>query len=215
METTGTVMRGASAIFLSIMLLAVLPRSGIAGGGPFGIDHRVAYDNSGIWKRSIQKDLAAATALGVIGGALWEGGDDRLGKTFWQSLDSTVLSVGSAQVMKFAFSRERPAQTADPNAFFKGSGKQSFPSGEVAEIAGAVTPFVLEYGPDHPAVYGLEGLVLYDMIARVKVRGHWQSDVLVGAGIGTAFGFYAHGRDTPLILGWMPHGIYVGFKKKF
>ena len=205
----------AGGSLLAVVMLCVSPRVALADDGPFGIDHRIAYDNSGIWKRSIQKDLQFATAVAVIGGALWEGGDDRLGKTFWQSLDSTVFSVGTAQVMKLAFSRERPSQTADPNAFFKGSGNQSFPSGEVAEIAGAVTPFVLEYGPEHPAVYGLEGLVLYDMIARVKARGHWQSDVLVGAGIGTAFGFYAHGRETPLILSWMPHGIFVGVKKNF
>jgi hypothetical protein len=187
----------------------------LADNGPFGIDHRIAYDNSGIWKRSVQQDVTTAIGVAVIGGALWEGGDDRLGRTFWQSLDSTVFSVGTAQVMKFAFSRERPSKTANPNEFFKGSGNQSFPSGEVAEVAGAVTPFVLEYGPEHPVVYGLEGLVVYDMIARVKVRGHWQSDVLVGAGLGTAFGFYAHNRDAPLILSWMPHGVFVGFKKEF
>jgi undecaprenyl-diphosphatase len=202
-------------VLLTVATLCASPSAALADNGPFGIDHRVAYDNSGIWNRNVQKDVEYATALMVIGGALWEGGDDRLGKTFWQSLDSTVFSVGTAQVMKWTFSRERPDQTANPNAFFKGAGNQSFPSGEVAEIAGAVTPFVLEYGPEHPAVYGLEGLVLYDMIARVKVQGHWQSDVLVGAGIGTAFGFYAHGRETPLILSWMPHGIFVGIKKKF
>ena len=30
-----------------------------------------------------------------------------------------------------------------------------------------VTPFVLEYGHDHPAVYALEALTVYDMAARV------------------------------------------------
>jgi undecaprenyl-diphosphatase len=53
------------------------------------------------------------------------------------------------------------------------------------------------------------------MVARVKARGHWQSDVLVGAGVGTAFGFYAHSRDSPLVLSWMPHGVFVGIKKQF
>lgn len=208
-------MRAAAEILVSIALLCTLPRLAVADDGPFGIDHRIAYDNSGIWRRSYQLDLEYATALTVIGGALWEGGDDRLGKTFWQSLDSTVFSVSTAQLMKWTFSRERPSQTADPNAFFKGSGNQSFPSGEVAEIAGAVTPFVLEYGQEHPAVYGLEGLVLYDMVARVKVRGHWQSDVLVGAGVGTAFGFCAHSRDAPFFLSFMPNGVVVGIKKQF
>jgi hypothetical protein len=200
---------------LALVLLTISSNVAFAGDGPFGIDHRIAVDNSGIWKRQIQIDLEGAAALTVIGGALWEGGDDRLGKTFWQSLDSMAFSFGAAEAMKVTFSRVRPSDTANPNQFFKGGNNRSFPSGEVSEIAGAVTPFVLEYGRDHPAVYSLEALVLYDMVARVKVRGHWQSDVLVGAGLGTALGFYAHSRDTPLILSWMPHGIYVGLSKKF
>ena len=35
-------------------------------------------------------------------------------------------------------------------------------------VTTAVTPFVLEYGPEYPAVYALELLPLYDGIARVK-----------------------------------------------
>ncbi|MDR2013412.1 MAG: phosphatase PAP2 family protein [Rhodanobacter sp.] len=204
-----------SAVMMACVSLIVLSSSAQAAGGPFGIDHRIAYDNSGLWKRQYQINLEYATALTVIGGALWEGGDSRLGHTFWQSLDAMVFSVGAAQVMKWTFSRKRPSATANPNEFFKGGGNQSFPSGEVSEIAGAVTPFVLEYGREYPAVYGLEGLVLYDMVARMKVHAHWQSDVIVGAGIGTALGLYAHQRDNPLILGWLPHGAYVGLKKTF
>jgi len=49
------------AIWFGLLLL-VAPACAIAGGGPFGIDHLVTYDNSGIWKRSYQKDLAAGAA---------------------------------------------------------------------------------------------------------------------------------------------------------
>lgn len=186
-----------------------------AAGGPFGIDQRVAYDNSGIWKRSYQTDLAAGTALFVIGGALWEGGDSMFGDTLWRSIDAMALTTGTTQVAKFAFSRERPSQTSDPNQFFTGHGNQSFPSGEVAEIASAVTPFILAYGPDHPAAYGLALLPVYDAIARVKVRGHWQSDVLAGGAIGVGFGWYAARRDHPLILTLLPGGFMVGIHKQF
>jgi undecaprenyl-diphosphatase len=196
-------------------LAAAVAAPAHAAGGPFGIDHLVPYDNSGIWKRSYQKDLAAGTAVVVLGGALWNGGDSKLGDTFWRSLDSVVLASGTAQVMKFAFSRERPSQTSDPGQFFTGHGNQSFPSGEVAEIAGAVTPFMFAYGHDHPAVYALGALPLYDMIARVKVHGHWQSDVLVGAGLGVGFGWYASRRDHPLILSVLPQGFMIGFHKRF
>ncbi|HLX31040.1 MAG TPA: phosphatase PAP2 family protein [Casimicrobiaceae bacterium] len=77
----------------------------------------------------------------------------------------------------------------DPGKFFQGLGHYSFPSGEVAEVAGAVAPFVFEYGREHPAVYALEGSTIYDMVARVKTGSHWQSDVLVSAALGTAFGY--------------------------
>ncbi|MGH8455658.1 MAG: phosphatase PAP2 family protein [Stenotrophobium sp.] len=205
----------ASTLLVLTGLIAWNIPAAWAAGGPLGIDHRLNYDNSGIWKRSYQLDLETGAIAAVVAGSLWEGGDTRLGRTFWQSLDSLALSSITAQGLKLAFSRERPAQTDDPNAFFKGHGNESFPSGEVTVIASAVTPFVLEYGPEHPAVYGLEALVAYDMVARLKVQGHWQSDVLAGAAIGTAFGYYAHGREQPLILGYMPHGIFIGLKEQF
>lgn len=189
--------------------------SALGGGGPFGIDHVVTYDDSGIWARSYQQDLAVGTALVVVGGALWLGDDNELGDVFWRSLDATAMSAVTTTTMKFVFSRERPSQTSDPNKFFSGSGNQSFPSGEVAEISAAVTPFIVKYGPDHPWVYGLAALPIYDAIARVKVHGHWQSDVLVGGAIGVGFGVYASKRDSPFIVGLLPRGFSVGFSKRF
>jgi len=180
-----------------------------------GIDHRVAFDNSGIWARSNQKFLMGATVVSVIGGSVVLGDQDKLGDTFWRSLDSLALSAAVAQGGKWIFQRERPSQTANPDEFFKGIHNQSFPSGEVAAVSGAVTPFVIEYGRDHPAVYALELLPLYDSIARVKVRGHWQSDVLVGWAIGTGAGAWAAHRQSPLIIGWLPHGFTVGFVHHF
>jgi hypothetical protein len=58
------------------------------------------------------------------------GGGNRIGKTLWQSVDAGVLSGVAATALKYAFSRERPAQTPDPNEWFTGHG-QSLPSGEV------------------------------------------------------------------------------------
>ena len=207
----------ARPLLLAGTLSALLLPLGVhAGGGPFGIDHRVAYDNSGIWKRSYQKDLAAGAALTVIGGALFADSDSRLGHAFDQSLDAMVLTAGTTTVMKYAFSRERPSETDDPNAFFKGHGHQSFPSGEVAEISAVVTPFIAEYGHDHPAVYALALLPAYDAVARVKVRGHWQSDVLAGAAVGVGWGLYSHHRSTPLIMGLLPgRGVMLGYGRRF
>jgi undecaprenyl-diphosphatase len=54
-------------------------------GTAAGIDHVVNFDQSGIWNRNIQKGLEYTLIGGEIAGALWLGGEDRLGKTFWQA----------------------------------------------------------------------------------------------------------------------------------
>lgn len=200
----------------SAVVCALLMTGNAWAGGPLGIDHLVTYDDSGIWNRGVQKDLAMGVALTTIGGAIFVDSDSRLGRTFDQAFDSMALAAGTTIVMKRVFSRERPSQDSDPNNFFRGGGYQSFPSGEVAEMASVITPFILEYRDDHPAVYALALLPAYDAIARVKVHGHWQSDVLVGAAVGVAFGIYAHHRKTPLFLGVTPDsGLMIGYSTKF
>ncbi|PTR23967.1 undecaprenyl-diphosphatase [Luteibacter sp. OK325] len=187
-----------------------------AGGGPLGIDHRLHYDNSGIWKRSNQKILATGTAVTIIGGALLLGDNDEFGDTLWRSVDSVVLASATTDVLKLGFRRQRPSETDDPDKFFS-SGKKnnSFPSGEVTLISAAVTPFIVHYGEDHPMVYALALLPAYDMVARMKTRGHWQTDVLAGAAIGTGFGIWASHRNSPFILSLLPGGFQVGFIKHF
>jgi hypothetical protein len=102
----------------------------LAAGGPLSIDSRLNYDNQGIWKRSNQKTLQALVIGGEIAGALWEGSDTRLGKTFWQSIDASLVSGAGYLVLNNTLRRERPGQTDNPNQWFK-SGGHSFPSGEV------------------------------------------------------------------------------------
>jgi hypothetical protein len=111
------------------------------------------------------------------------------------------------------FGRERPDQTSDPHRWFEGG--KSFPSGEVSQVAGVVTPYVLEYGRDNPWVYALELLPAYEAAARVKSGEHWQTDVLAGWALGTLTGYLAHRRDSPFILQLMPNQIAVGYKKRF
>jgi hypothetical protein len=208
--------RGVAAWLVSLLLLARAPAC-MAGGGPFGIDHEWTYDNSGIWKRSYQEVLEYGLIVGEVGGAVWEGGETRFGRTLWQSIDASAASGIVAIGMKYAFSRVRPnASNNDPNLWFKGGGNQSFPSGEVTEVSSIITPLVLEYGHDHPWTYALEALPVYDGIARMKVQAHWQSDVLAGFALGTGAGWLMHRNpNTPYILSVMPHGIYVGIAKKF
>jgi membrane-associated phospholipid phosphatase len=210
------VLRAASGLLL---LLVIAPACFAGDRGPFGIDYLVTYDDSGIWNRKYQETLEYGLIAAEIAGGVWYGGEDRIGRTFWQSIDSSAASGIVAQLMKYTFSRVRPIDSGpggDPNLWFKGHGNESFPSGEVTEVSSIVTPFMLEYGPDHPAVYALELLPLYDAIARVKVQAHWQSDVIAGFALGTAAGWLIHSSpNSPFILQIMPNAIYVGIGKRF
>jgi membrane-associated phospholipid phosphatase len=186
-----------------------------AAGGPLGIDHKLHYDNHGIWKRSTQKDLQYAMIATILGGSFALGDNNKLGDTFWRSMDAVAFSAAGSAALKMTFQRKRPSQTDNPNEFFKGIKYQSFPSGEVTAISAAVTPFMVRYGHDHPAVYALALLPTYDAIARMKTHGHWQTDVLAGAALGTGFGIWASRRKSPLILSWLPGGFKVGFIHHF
>jgi PAP2 superfamily protein len=197
---------------LALCLCSLLAGSSVTAGG---IDHLVTYDNSGIWKRSNQQVLEYGLIGGEIAGALWLGGENRLGKTFWQALDSSALGGVSNEALKHIFTRSRPSQSPDPNLWFQGSGHYSFPSGEVTAVTAIVTPFMFEYGRDEPAVYALALLPAYDAIARVKVHGHWQTDVLASLALGTTTGYVAHERDSPFILGLLPHGFMIGLHRQF
>ena len=199
----------------AFLLLAMIAASARAGGGPLGMDHKLSYDDSGIYRRQIQKNLLSLMVVGDVAGALWEGNQSRLGRTLWQSVDSTILASGSAAVMKAVFTRSRPTQTNDPNQFFQGSGHYSFPSGEVAAMSALVTPFVLEYRQETPWIYALEALPAYDMVARMKVQAHWQSDVLAGFAVGTLSGYYAHSRQKSFTLQILPGGFSIGLKREF
>ena len=202
-------------------LLAVLVCGGIgpkvasAAGGPFGIDHEWALDDKGIWSRSAQNALEISVIATEGIGALWLGNDDPLGHTFWQTIDSSVMSGIVAQGMKAAFSRARPYQGNDPNLWFQGSCCRSFPSGEVTLQASFVAPFIVNYAPEHPWIWALEVLPLYDAIARMKSQAHWQSDVLVGWVIGSSFGYLSTTYKTPLVVRILPRGMTVGISKHF
>ena len=183
-------------------------------GAMGGFDHKVPFDESGIWDRDVQKGVQYATVAVILGGALWEGGETRFGRTNWQAIDSIAIGAVTSEVAKRVFSRARPSQTDDPNQWFKGSGHESFPSGEVTLVSAAVAPFVFEYSKDSPWVWALELLPLYDAVARVKSQAHWQSDVLAGWAVGTAAGYVAHAHG-PFILEVLPHTFVVGVHKQW
>jgi undecaprenyl-diphosphatase len=209
-------MRRARLLLISVGLVVVLglPATGYTGGWSI-IDRRVHQDESGIWNPNVYRGLMGALSVAELGGALWEGSESRLGKTLWQTMDSQLLAVSSATAMKFAFTRERPSNTSNPNEWFAHDSNESFPSGEAAWAASLVTPFVFEYASEHPSAYGLLLIPLYVGAGRIRGGSHWQSDVLAGWAVGGLSGWYAHRRETPIFVEVLPHGAVVGLKTHF
>jgi undecaprenyl-diphosphatase len=199
-------------LFLTLWLQ---PPSAQAAGGPLGIDSELPLDIRGIWARRYQTGIENGVIAVEIAGALWLGDDDKLGHTFWQDIDSTALSGVAAQLLKYAVGRPRPYQGDDPNSFFKGTHYQSFPSGEVTLQSAFVTPLIVNYYKEDPWIWALEALPVYDAIARLKSRAHWQTDVVAGGLLGTGFGYWATTRPTPISVQFLPRGITVGFRTRF
>jgi len=202
------------ALFLALLLVGA-EDCAHADGGPLGIDHAWALDQSGIWARHYQTALQVSVIGVEVGGALWLGNDDRLGHTFWQTIDSSVLAGIASQALKLTFSRARPNQGNDPDKWFQGHCCESFPSGEVTLQASFVTPLIVNYRNDTPWIWALELLPLYDSIARLKSQAHWQTDVLAGWALGSAVGYWSASRKTPIFVQVLPRGVSIGLSKRF
>jgi undecaprenyl-diphosphatase len=121
----------------------------------------------------------------------------------------------SSTAGKYIFTRTRPNQVDNPCLWFQGGSNYSFPSGEAANAAALVTPYIIEYAQDYPAVYALLLLPLYVGAGRIKNQDHWQTDVLAGWAVGGLSGWYAHSRDVPIMIELLPHGVAVGYHKQF
>jgi undecaprenyl-diphosphatase len=190
--------------------------SGAAQAQTFlGIDRYDELEDHGIWSRSNQKALDVLAAGTVLGLAMSEGTETRIGKTAWQAMDAALLSAATTETMKRVFGRPRPAQNPDPTVWFSGSHNRSFPSGETAMISSLVTPFIIQYHEDHPAVWALAALPVYMGRARMSSQGHWFTDVAVGGAIGAAWGWYATQREVPLTLAVSGRSAFIGLHYRF
>ena len=174
------------------------------------------FEATGIYARRNQQRLDQLLILGAVGTALWQGTESELGRSAWKSVDAMATAAITTEAMKALFQRPRPRQSDNPDLWFQGSGNKSFPSGETAMVAAFVTPLIMDWHDQHPAVWGLALLPVYMGKARTGSQGHWLSDVLAGGAIGLGAGYLAGKRETPLILAPLPHGgVFVGLRQRF
>lgn len=206
-------MRSLGAAAFLGLAVAVLPVR--ARAEPFALDRFDEREDVGIWSRSNQKRLDALVITGVLGLALAEGTETRLGHTAWQATDAALMTAATTEVMKRVFGRPRPSQNDDPTVWFQGSNYRSFPSGEVAMMAAFTTPFIITYQDEHPSAWALAALPLYMARARMKSQGHWLTDVAAGAAVGAVHGWYATQRDTPLVLSVTGHSVFIGLRYRY
>ena len=196
----------------SVLTLATALAVGAARGAAADsfIDEQVSKETSGIYRA--QDALPIALGAVTAGCALLYGSADRFGRTCWKAGEAAVGSYALAKGLQSLTNRESPEHTDDPSDW-NAHGSGSFPSGHVAFTTALVTPFVLEYASERPWVTALLLLPAYEMVARVKAREHWQTDVLAGALLGFAVGAIEQRYDGPFALALLPNGALLSYSK--
>ena len=120
--------------------------------------------------------------------------DDKGRQEAGTMLESAVLSVGTAYVLKYAIGREAPDQTTNPNRWRAGG--SSFPSEHVT-AAFAIGTVLAESGNDRyrwvrrVLGYGVAGFTAYE---RLDHTAHWLSDTVAGTALGMATARFAMNR---------------------
>ena len=178
----------------------------------FSIDKRVSQPtDSAFW--TSHYNIPQYSAVAMLGFALYEGNENRLGKTAWKSIESAIGATIMTETLKKLTKRARPRWTEDPNIWQERG--DSFPSLHVAGMTALITPFILEYQDDYPLVHLLWGLSAHQMIGRVKAQAHWQSDVLGGLAVGLLSGYLVHNQDSPFLLYYSEDKVIMGLKHHF
>ncbi len=213
-SSTATALRsfgsGALDVYLLGGALGLLDVAGL-----HKLDHPIHAQYSGVWSIAKSPRFPEELIGLTMAAAVWEGGRSTLGRTLWQSLDAAAMAGISTQALKWTFQRMRPSTTNNPDRWFQGVHNMSFPSGDVSSITAIVTPLILQYHRSDPQVDALAALPVFDMAARMKAHGHWFTDTVAGAVVGAASGYFAHRMRSPLVLGLLPGGFYVGLREQF
>ena len=184
-------------------------RTHFTGNSPAALNNTNTHD--------LQDALpAAALFVGTLGYANLIN-DDNGRREARTMIESAVLSVGTAYMLKYAAGRQRPDQTTDPNRWLASGG--SFPSVH-ATAAFAIGTVLAESGNDEYRWarrllgYGVAGFTAYE---RLGHNAHWLSDTVAGAALGAATARFAMNRSrnpeqsSSVGLAPLNHGVMLSY----
>ena len=174
-------------------------------------DTQVTRDTSGFWGAGY--NVPRYSFYLTLGIAAWEGSDSKLGGAAWQAIDAGIMSQLITEVYKTTAKRDRPRADTGSNAW-NADGK-SFVSGHVSGMTAVITPYILQYQDETAWVHLLWALPAWQMGGRIKANAHWQTDVIAGAIVGFASGYWAHHLDYPFTLYFVDDHVVFGFQAKF
>ncbi len=140
-------------------------------------DHRLSYWVSYLGEGYI--DVAIFLALGLLGGR----DGQRVCLAGLQALAATGIA---SFVGKRLFRLERPSFDRSQQHWFSRGSADAMPSGHTMSAFATASVLSQEYPRLAPVFYGL---AMWVGIARVQQSTHWFSDVVVGAALGTLFGW--------------------------
>jgi undecaprenyl-diphosphatase len=173
--------------------------------------------DDGIYK--LASPLPYLMLAGVATKAVVDGNNTKAGVVAWKAADAAITGAIAEKILAYSIGRKRPNQTESSSEWFSFDGSDSFPSGHVTVVTAIVTPYILNYKDEYPAIWALSALPIFEAIGRVKAKKHWTTDTLAGIALGVASGYLANNRNTPLILEIIPleqsRGIYMGIRCKF
>jgi len=151
------------------------------------------YPNSQYW---IQTSASAYWVPGVaLVGSLGYGlikGDSTAKQHAFELALNIVVSTVVTEALKITINRERPADKYPDEIFVNGPVHgQSFPSGHTALAFATATTLALDYKKWYVVVPAFlwAGSVGY---SRMYLGKHYPGDVLAGAAIGVASGYFSH-----------------------
>lgn len=186
-----------------------------AFGVAHALDSRARAGGGPVTGRANTHDLAdalpaAALFAGTLGYA--ELIDDRHGvREAGAMVESALLSVGTAYVLKYAAGRQRPDQTPHPNRWEAGG--SSFPSVHATAVF-AIGSVLAESGNDEyrgirrVLGYGAAAFTAYE---RIHHNAHWLSDTVVGAALGNASARFVMNRQRAAEATVSIEPMYHGF----